>query len=201
MANIKINREEIYNKCNGHCAYCGKEITIKEMQIDHVEPLFRNHTDEQLKWYKRERGTDEDNNLLPSCARCNRWKSTYSLETFREIVQKSIERLERDTPNFRLARDFGLLKLPEKEVVFYFELESTYSPYCPECGSCGEDGCCSAISCKQSPNGDYCETYLKDLKFAYLMYKDLMRLFEEDPDHKETIDKMFDKNWDIIFKK
>ena len=32
---MKINREEVYNKCGGHCAYCGNDITIKQMQIDH----------------------------------------------------------------------------------------------------------------------------------------------------------------------
>ena len=52
---MKINREEVYNKCGGHCAYCGNNITIKQMQIDHKEPLFRNHTDKQLEHYKRER--------------------------------------------------------------------------------------------------------------------------------------------------
>jgi 5-methylcytosine-specific restriction endonuclease McrA len=49
---MKINREEVYNKCGGHCAYCGNDITIKQMQIDHKEPLFRNHTDKQLEHYK-----------------------------------------------------------------------------------------------------------------------------------------------------
>lgn len=118
---MKINREEVYNKCSGHCAYCGVEITIKQMQIDHKEPLFRNHTDKQLEWYKRDRGTNEMDNLLPSCARCNRWKSTFTVETFRDIVQTSLERLERDTPNFRLAKDYGLLTISEKKVIFYFE--------------------------------------------------------------------------------
>ena len=78
--------------------------------------------------------------------------------------------------------------------------EEYKSPYCPVCDSCGEDGCCSSMSCRQSPEGDYCSGYLKDLKFSYLMYKDLMRLLEDDPNHKEAIDEMFDKNWDIIFK-
>lgn len=117
----KKTREEVYNKCSGHCGYCGVEITIKQMQVDHIEPLFRNHTDKQLEWYKRERGTDDINNLMPSCSRCNKWKSTYPLETFREIVQTSLDRLERDTPNFRLAKDYGLLTIPEKKVIFYFE--------------------------------------------------------------------------------
>ncbi len=48
-------------------------------------------------------------------------------------------------------------------------MEEYKSPYCQVCDSCGEDGCCSVISCKQSPNVDYFEGYLEDLKFAYLI--------------------------------
>lgn len=121
MAKIKINRTEVYNKCNGHCAYCGKEITMKEMQVDHVKPLYRNDSVKTLEVWGVERGTDDFENLLPSCSRCNKWKSTYSLEMFREIVQNSITRLERDIPNFRLAKDYGLLELTNKKIVFYFE--------------------------------------------------------------------------------
>ena len=121
MAKKKIDREEVYNKCGGHCAYCGNEITIKQMQIYHIEPLFRNHTDRQLEHYKRERGTNEIDNLLPSCGRCNRWKSTFTLEQFRKVVKTSIDRLERDAPNYNLARDFGLITENKVEVVFYFE--------------------------------------------------------------------------------
>ena len=28
-------RKAVYELCGGHCAYCGKEIAIKEMQVDH----------------------------------------------------------------------------------------------------------------------------------------------------------------------
>jgi 5-methylcytosine-specific restriction endonuclease McrA len=117
----KIDRQEIYDKCSGHCAYCGVEITIKQMQVDHIKPLYRNDNVTTLEVWGVERGTDDVDNLNPSCARCNKWKSTYSLETFREIVQTSINRLERDTPNFRLARDYGLLKVTPDPVIFFFE--------------------------------------------------------------------------------
>jgi hypothetical protein len=117
----KIDRQEVYNKCSGHCAYCGIEITFKQMQVDHIKPLYRNDKVETLEVWGVERGTDEMDNLNPSCARCNKWKSTYSLETFREIVQTSIDRLERDTPNFRLARDYRLLKVTPDPVIFFFE--------------------------------------------------------------------------------
>jgi 5-methylcytosine-specific restriction endonuclease McrA len=120
---MKINREEVYNKCLGRCAYCGVEITLKQMQVDHIKPLYRNDQVTTLEVWGVERGTDEMDNLNPSCARCNKWKSTYSLEMFRTIVEKSIDRLERDTPNFRLAKDYGLLNVTKNKVIFYFEKE------------------------------------------------------------------------------
>jgi 5-methylcytosine-specific restriction endonuclease McrA len=117
----KIDREQIWLKYDKKCAYCGVEITMKQMQVDHIKPLYRNDNVTTLEVWGVERGTDDVDNLNPSCARCNKWKSTYSLETFREIVQTSINRLERDTPNFRLARDYGLLKVTLDPVIFFFE--------------------------------------------------------------------------------
>ncbi len=121
MGKKRIDRQEVYNKCSGHCAYCGVEITIKQMQVDHIKPLYRNDNVETLEVWGVERGTDEMDNLNPSCARCNKWKSTFSLEMFRTIVEKSIDRMERDTPNFRLARDYGLIEVKPIKVIFYFE--------------------------------------------------------------------------------
>jgi hypothetical protein len=117
----KIDRQEVYDKCSGHCAYCGIEITFKQMQVDHIKPLYRNDKVETLEAWGVERGTDEMDNLNPSCSRCNKWKSTFSLEMFRTIVEKSIDRMERDTPNFRLARDYSLIEVKPIKVVFYFE--------------------------------------------------------------------------------
>jgi 5-methylcytosine-specific restriction endonuclease McrA len=118
----KINREEIYNKCNGHCAYCGVEITIKQMQVDHIEPHWHTLTETQAQKSKIKKGSHEIENLNPSCSRCNKWKSTYSLESFRNVIETSLVRLERDTPNFRLARDYGLLTETPKKIKFYFEI-------------------------------------------------------------------------------
>lgn len=121
---MKINREEVYTKCSGHCAYCGIEITMKQMQVDHIEPHWHTLTEQQAIKAKLVKGSHNIDNLNPSCARCNKWKSTYSLETFRDIIQTSIDRMERDTPNFRLARDYGLLTTTEKKVIFYFEKQN-----------------------------------------------------------------------------
>lgn len=118
---MQINRQEVYNKCNGHCAYCGKDITFKQMQVDHKEPLFRNSTDKELEWYKRTRGTDEMDNLLPSCARCNRWKSTYTIEEFRKEISLQIQRLNNYSSNYRMVKDYNLIQETNNTVVFYYE--------------------------------------------------------------------------------
>ena len=117
----KINRNEVYNKCNGRCAYCGKEITIKQMQVDHKEPIFRDYTDKVLKSINRDRGTDDMDNLLPSCARCNRWKSTYTIEQFRNEIQQQIKRLNNYNNNYRMVKDYSLIVETDNPVIFYYE--------------------------------------------------------------------------------
>ena len=77
--------------------------------------------------------------------------------------------------------------------------EENYSPYCPVCSGCGEEGCCTPLMCKQSPEGKYCESYLKDLKFGYKMYKHLMELVDDDEKYKEQIDELWDKTYDRIY--
>jgi len=117
----KINRQEVYDKCDGHCAYCGKEITFKQMQVDHIKPLYRNDNVATLESWGVERGTDDIDNLLPSCARCNRWKSTFSLEMFRKEIELQIERLNNYNNNYRMAKDYGLISENNNKVIFYFE--------------------------------------------------------------------------------
>lgn len=78
--------------------------------------------------------------------------------------------------------------------------ENRNSPYCTVCGSCGEDGCCSALSCQQHPDGDYCQTYLKELQFGYKMYRQLHELVSEDERYKDQIDKMWNEEYDLTFK-
>ena len=120
---MKIDRQQVYNKCGGHCAYCGCEITIKQMQVDHIRPHWHTLTEQQATKSGIVKGLHHIENLNPSCARCNKWKSTYSLEEFRKVVETSLDRLERDTPNFRLAKDYVLMKIEKKPIILFFEKE------------------------------------------------------------------------------
>lgn len=114
-------RKFIWNKYNGHCAYCGKEIDMKQLRVDHINPIWRGHDVAKTNIYGHERGTDDVNNLNPSCARCNTWKHTWTIEQFRREIELQVERLEKYQGGFRLAYDFNLISKNKNEVTFYFE--------------------------------------------------------------------------------
>lgn len=47
--NRKRLRELVYQKFDGHCAYCGKKIELKDMQVDHFVPILRGWSDEYMR--------------------------------------------------------------------------------------------------------------------------------------------------------
>ena len=38
MTKKEKQRQSVYEKYGGHCAYCGEHIEYKDMQVDHVNP-------------------------------------------------------------------------------------------------------------------------------------------------------------------
>jgi predicted restriction endonuclease len=115
----KETRQTVYEKYDGHCAYCGIKMKIKEMQVDHlvsklIFSLKSNfiYTDKEL---------NDINNLMPSCRVCNKWKSCYSVEQFRFEIQEQLKRLNEYSSNFRLAKKYGLVEEKSQSILFYFE--------------------------------------------------------------------------------
>lgn len=104
----KWERETIYQKTNGHCAYCGCELEFKDMQADHVQSFYLG-------------GSNELDNFLPSCRSCNHYKSVLGLEDFREWMQTLPDRMLRDSVNFRNLFRFGIVSVDRSPVKFYFE--------------------------------------------------------------------------------
>lgn len=113
-------RQQVYDKCGGHCAYCGKEIAYKDMQVDHVVPLRRGDSDGTLAMYGARRGTDGIDNLLPACRACNFRKGTFSLEFFRSQIREQCDTLCK-TFQGRMSLAYGLIERIDKPIVFYFE--------------------------------------------------------------------------------
>lgn len=110
-------RHIIYNKYNGHCAYCGCELEMKDMQVDHIVPKYRNNE----KWHQHEIGSDDIDNLNPSCRMCNYYKRMNDLETFRDNLSDMLMRNVRRPFDYRLALKYGLIKENVQRVKFYFE--------------------------------------------------------------------------------
>lgn len=112
MAISKSKREAVYRKYGGHCAYCGREIAYKDMQVDHYRPL--------RSWNVKEAGTDDLDNLMPACRMCNHYKRANSLETFRRYIEEIPRKLQ-DNYIYKVGVAYGEVIGKEHPVKFYFE--------------------------------------------------------------------------------
>lgn len=105
-------REDVYEKYDGRCAYCGCELDMKEMQVDH----FIAHM---------EGGEDTLENYMPSCSICNRVKSTLSINKFKDEIRHcgKIHR-KRKKPimadSDKIAIKYGLTE-NDHEITLYYE--------------------------------------------------------------------------------
>lgn len=104
----KTDRQKIFNKFDGHCAYHGGKIKLYSFQVDHITP-------------KHLGGTDDVGNLHPACRSCNATKATYTVEQLRKRLQEDVKRLHRDSAKYRILKRFGLIEETGDPVKFYFE--------------------------------------------------------------------------------
>jgi hypothetical protein len=109
-------REAVYNKYDGHCAYCGKELELKGWQLDHLIPYqrerFGRYTEEQIECFE---------NYMPACRRCNHYKRAHSLEVFRRMIEEIPSKLYRDNYIYKVGLDDNLIESKEHKIRFYFE--------------------------------------------------------------------------------
>lgn len=109
-------REAVYHKYDKHCAYCGKEITTKDFQVDHLIPVqrerFGKYTEEQLERFE---------NYMPACRRCNNYKRAHSLEVFRKYIEEIPRNLKERNYIYKVGLDYNLIEEHPKKIEFYFE--------------------------------------------------------------------------------
>ncbi len=116
----KAQRMMVYQKYDGHCAYCGKKIEYKDMQVDHIESVYTS--------YLRGRRVDNSlENLMPACRACNYYKRTSTIEDFRSDIQNLRKQLERSF-DYRMAKRYGLVEEHPENVKFYFEQHDPTDP-------------------------------------------------------------------------
>jgi len=109
---MKINRERIHQKYDGHCAYCGRVITIKEMQVDHFVPKYKSRSILV--------NPDDPINLMPSCRSCNHYKRASHIEYFRELLMTIHTRIAK-IYIVKVAINFGIIQFKPFDGTFYYE--------------------------------------------------------------------------------
>lgn len=113
-------RELVYQKYDGHCAYCGCLLDYKDMQVDHIKSVYHKSF---------ESGTDSPNdnqddsidNLMPSCRQCNYYKAEADIDGFRNKLKGWLEKTCIDTFQARLAMKYGIITYKPWDGKFYFE--------------------------------------------------------------------------------
>ena len=119
-------RRQVYDKYNGHCAYCGCELEYKDMQVDHIVAVGRYYYDLD-KEHNEILQTGDFNrisNLMPSCRTCNHYKRAESLEYFRKAVSTIPQKLGERQYIYKVGMAYGFYDDQPREVKFYFEREA-----------------------------------------------------------------------------
>ena len=110
MDKRKSIRQKVYDKYNGRCAYCGKDINYEEMKVDRIVPDLFISIEEGLM-----------SNLVPACGMCYSCKRYRSLAAFRTEIDKKARRAMQGH-KAELAMAYGLIEYhPERNAKFYFE--------------------------------------------------------------------------------
>lgn len=124
----KKDRQIVFDKYAGRCAYCGCELT-KGWHVDEIEPVRRNKVWNGVKsrweinkenpYSHPERMTIDNQN--PACASCNINKHSMSLEEFRAAIKGFMKHLNEINTQYKIAKRYGLVIEDDKSVIFYFE--------------------------------------------------------------------------------
>ena len=108
---MQNKRNIVFQKYDGRCAYCGIELN-KGWHIDHIIPKIYG-------------GTNDLDNLNPSCKYCNNYKCHSQLETFRaylkQMVNEKHEYLFKSVTKMRIAINIGAVTLEKWDGMFHFE--------------------------------------------------------------------------------
>jgi len=100
----KATRKKIYDKYDGHCAYCGESIEFNAFHVDHIKPV------REMNGVMDYPENDTIENMVPACRSCNMRKSSGSVEFFRGEMERSVEILRRDSVTFKFAERYGQIK-------------------------------------------------------------------------------------------
>jgi len=101
-------RTKVFFKFKGRCAYCGEYIALQDFNVDHLIP-------------KQKGGSNDIDNLMPSCRSCNSWKAAWTLEEFRDVIERQQKTLTKNSAGYRLLVRYKMVRELGDPVEFFFE--------------------------------------------------------------------------------
>lgn len=116
MKPSKDDRSLIFDKSNGHCWYCGVNLVGTKWQADHFHPIIR-YGDGRCAYPQ----LDTMANLVPSCAPCNNYKLSSSIEAFRRNVAEQERLTLQASTGLRMLNRMGRITFSKDQVEFWFE--------------------------------------------------------------------------------
>lgn len=118
-------RQAIFDKTEGRCLYCGDDLSGKRWQADHFHPIVRH----------QERGTclfpklDVIDNIFPACSQCNNFKSSLSIDGFRDRIRNQEGVTIRQSTGLRQLHRLGLVEFKDTtSFKFWYELHGISVP-------------------------------------------------------------------------
>jgi hypothetical protein len=127
FAFMKYNRDELKQKYEGRCAYCGCLLEGK-WHADHVVPVRRTvkyiTTPDGFKKKVRvfeNPELDTIENLVPACASCNINKHSMTVEQFRDSIYQYVESLNKRMVQYQMAKKYNLITETGLPIKFYYE--------------------------------------------------------------------------------
>ena len=109
-------RQQVYDKYHGHCAYCGCKLEYKDMQVDHLDSVYRAEAEGRT-------ASDDIENFMPACRMCNFYKGTATIEELRKKLLTFQAVYFQESFNTRLALKYGMMTMGKWDGKFYFEKE------------------------------------------------------------------------------
>lgn len=112
----KADRALILNKSHGNCWYCGVSLIGVKWQADHFHPIIR-YGDGKCAHPQ----LDTMMNMVPSCAPCNNYKLSSSIEVFRRNVAEQERLTLKASTGLRMLNRLGRVSFNQEPVKFWFE--------------------------------------------------------------------------------
>ena len=113
IGNISL-RIIILKKFNNKCAYCGGDLDLSNLNIDHISPKNRKSKGKEI-------GDDSINNFNPSCFTCNSSKGNLSIDEWRNAIENKNYMCFKNSATYRVLIHFNRIIEIKEPIEFYFE--------------------------------------------------------------------------------